>query len=519
LLLALAIVATAFVTGGSLLGRGLRGGATAPGANEKLFDQVVSHVKRNFVDSLTTDEIFEKALTGMLDELGDPHTTYLDAPRLRRLEESTAGVYTGLGVRVDARDGWPTVLATLPNSPAERAGLLAGDRMVELDGRSTKGWTDEEIRDALRGPEGTEVRAAVERPGARATLRIQLTRGEVRRNAIRRTALLNSGVGYVDVDLFSDSTERELTRAIDSLTQAGMQSMVLDLRGNPGGLLTQGVAVADLFLDSGVVVVSMRGRASDSRRTYRDSAAQRWPDLPLAVLVDEATASAAEIVAGALQDHDRAALLGQPTFGKGSAQAVFQTSFGGGLKLTTARWYTPVGRSIERGVDDPTPGTSTGTSESARQYRTDGGRPVIGGGGIAPDLVVGDTALAPAEYALQVALGERVPAFRDALTAYAISLKGSRQVTDPFFAVSPRMRDEVWLLLRGRGFDFDRRVYDAASSLVSRLIAREVARYVFGAAAEAQRSIRDDQVIGRAAVLVAGSASPRAVLDRIAAER
>lgn len=524
LLIALAIVATAFLTGGSLLGRGLAvaGGDAAPGAKERLFDEVVSHVQRNYVDSLSTDEILRRALNGLLEELGDPHTVYLDPARLRRLEESTAGVYTGLGVRVDSRDGWPTVLATLPSSPAERAGLLAGDRMVDIDGRPTKAWTDDEIRGALRGPQGTSLSVTIERPGATEPLRLRMTRGEVRRHAVRRTALLESGVGYLDVDLFSDSTEREITRAIDSLSQAGMRSLVLDLRGNPGGLLTQGVAVADLFLDSGKVVVSMRGRNADAQRTYSDSVPQRWPNLPLALLVDEATASAAEIVAGALQDHDRALLVGQPTFGKGSAQAVFQTSFGGGLKLTTARWYTPVGRSIERGAEAPPDPPATGRAagrETAPSYRTVGDREVSGGGGIMPDVLAGDTVLVRGEQALQIALGERVPEFRDALTAYAISLKGSSAYRDANFPVTQRMREDVWRLLQQRGFSFERRIYADAAPLVSRLIAREVARYVFGPEAEAQRAIRDDAVIGRAAQLVAGATSPGAVFARAANEQ
>jgi carboxyl-terminal processing protease len=511
LLLASAVLTTAFVSGGSLLSRGMRGGETAPVRRERLFDQVLDHVSRHFVDSLSGEEVFDKALIGMLEELGDPHTVYLGPDRLKRLAESTTGIYTGLGVRVDSRDGWPTVIAPLPGSPSERAGLLAGDRIVEIDGRGTRGFTDDETRNALRGGTGTRVVLTVERPRSTRRREISVTRGEIHRTAVRRVALLNNSVGYVDVKAFSDSTEVEVARAVDSLSRAGMTSLVLDLRGNPGGLLTQGVAVSDLFLDPGKVIVAMRGRTPETTRTYRDSLSQRWPSLPLAVLVDEGSASASEIVAGALQDHDRAVVLGRSTFGKGSAQAVFQTPAGGGLKLTTARWYTPLGRSIERvnvaqGDEDEAEG---------QRFKTAAGRLVLGGGGIAPDLAVGDTGLTAEELALQMALGDRVPDFRDALTAYAISMKGTGRFPNPLAPITPAMLDEAWALLRSRGFTFSRSVYDGARPLVSRVLGRELARYVFDADAEARRAIRDDEVIQRAAQLVAGAGSPDAVFDRL----
>jgi carboxyl-terminal processing protease len=511
--LALAILTTAFVSGGSLLSRSMRGRA-APDARERLFDQVVERVSRNFVDSLSGDAIFDRAMVGMLSELGDPHTVYLAPERLRRLAESTTGVYTGLGVRVDSRDGWPMVIAPLPGSPSERAGLLAGDRIVEIDGRSTRSFTEEETREALRGATGTRVVLTVERPRSARRREIPITRGEIHRAAVRRLALLNNHVGYVDVKAFSDSTEVEVARALDSLSRVGMTSLVLDLRGNPGGLLTQGVAVSDLFLDPGKVIVAMRGRTPETTRTYRDSLAQRWPSLPIAVLVDHGSASASEIVAGALQDHDRAVVLGQSTFGKGSAQAVFQTPAGGGLKLTTARWYTPLGRSIERVEQEVRGGTD---EDVPRPFTTAGGRAVLGGGGIVPDLVVGDTGLTAGELALQVALGDRVPDFRDALTAYAISLKGTPRFASPFAPVTAAMLDEAWAQLRRRGFTFSRSVFDGARPLVSRLLARELARYVFDPEAEARRSIRDDDVIQQAATLVAGATSPREVFERLPA--
>ena len=515
----LTVLGSSVFSGGWLLGRGMHSGDT-PFAKARLFDDVLSHVQRQYVDSVSTGELFEKAMIGMLDELGDPYSLYLEPDRLRRLTESTTGNYTGLGLQFDVRDGWPTVLAPLPGGPAERAGLKTGDRLVEVEGKGTKGLTTDELRALMRGPVGTRLRVSVERPGVAERLPVVITRGEIHRRAVRRSALLDGGVGYVDVKVFSDSTELELSRSIDSLFKAGMRSLILDLRANPGGLLSQGVGVADLFLDPGSEIVSIKGRIPESNRTFSDDTKQRWPDLPLVVLIDEGSASASEIVAGALQDHDRAVILGRTSYGKGSAQSLYPTNSGGALKLTTARWYTPAGRSIDRVAS----GDGDGEREDAEgeetrpRFRTDDGRVVLGGGGITPDIVAGDTALSPEESALQSALAGRIPDFRDALTAYAISQKTTGAVRSSDFSVTPAMLDGLWKSMRARGLTVDRATYDAASPLVSRLLGREIARFVFGAAAEARRAIREDEVVQAAAALAAGARTQEEILRRAAQE-
>ncbi len=484
-----AVLFVAMASGGWLLGRGLVApGRSTGGTGERLFDEVLERVERNYVDSLGTPELLSKALSGLLEELGDPNTVFLDSARLVRLTETTTGVYTGLGVRFDARDGWPMVLAAMRGTPADRAGLVPGDRITAIDGRSTRGWTDDETRAALRGRAGTAAVLEIERPGRPRRFTVRLERGEIHRTAVRRVALLDNGIGYVDVKVFSDSTEREIARAVDSLQRSGMRALVLDLRNNPGGLLTQGVAVSELFLDSASVIVSMRGRTGTADRTYRDVAAQRWPLLPMVVLVDQASASATEIVAGALQDHDRALLMGQATFGKGSVQAVFEAG-SGGLKLTTARWFTPAGRSIDRGT------TATPTDDAPKTYKTDAGREVFGGGGITPDVVQADAPSSPGELALQARLGGRVTEFRDVLTTYATSVAGRTRVASPFVEVTPAMLDGAWQALQSRGFDLDRSTFDGASRLVGTFLGREIVRIALGSQAEVRRMLAADALV------------------------
>ena len=500
---------TSIVGGGWVIGRGLNV-RQADFTSARLFDTVLEHVRRYYVDSIPDSTLFEHATVGMLSQLADPYTLYLPPNRLRRLTERTTGNYIGIGAQIQRRDEYPMIIAPFPGSPAERAGLRTGDRVVEIDSMKTRGWTNDETTRALRGPPGSEVTVVIERPGDPQRLTITLKRGGVHRRAVGRKALLAGGVGYVDVNVFNDSTAIELRKAVDSLRSAGMRALVMDLRGNPGGVLAQGVGVADMFLDAGQVIVSMRGRGPGATEQVTDSAPQAWPQLPLVVLVDAGSASASEIVAGALQDHDRALVLGRPTFGKGSAQGIFATSAGGGVRITTARWFTPSGRSIDRPHRS---GPTADDDAPADTFRTRHGRRVAGGGGIVPDVLAGDTALAPGEQALEDALGSRVIQFRDAMVDVAIGLRSRDAVRSRDFVVTQRMLDDLWTAMRGRGFRFDRATFDGARPLVSSLLAREIARFVFGPDAEGERAIAGDKVIQEAVRRAVSASSPQALLD------
>lgn len=470
----------------------------------RLFDQVLDHVATRYIDSLDAHALYERAVTGLFEELGDPHSVYLDTTRMRRVQALTSGIRlgpAGTGLDIDVRDGSVNVVAAGPGTPAERAGLRAGDRIAAINGRSTRGWTQEETRRALRGDAGTTVELSVDRFGGTSRIDITLQREPVLVHPVHRVMLLEDGIGYLALRSFSDSAAIEVAEAVDSLYQHGMRALVLDMRNNPGGLLAQGTAVADLFLDPGQTIVSLRGRGAEGRRDdrqYVDQKPQQWPDLRLAVLVDRGTASASEIVAGALQDHDRAVVVGMPSYGKGSAQSVFPFGDGGGVKLTTARWYTPSGRSIDVELIDAAALEDAGLDSIPRPvFHTDSGRRVYGGGGIVPDVLAGDSVPPRAHRAFIVALGSNFPRYRAAIVAEARAL-ATIGITDPLFTVTPAMRAALYVRLEQMGVRIPRQVYDGASDLVDQHLAREAVRSALGRGAETRRIVARDRVVQEA---------------------
>jgi carboxyl-terminal processing protease len=509
------VLSCALVSGGWLVTRGLAGMSRPSGNTARMFDQVLQRVSRDFVDTLSDSTLFVRAADGLVGELHDPHSSYLSPELLATLSEHTSGRYAGVGAQIDIRDGWITIISPLPGGPALEAGIQTGDRVSTVDGKPMRGVAIDVAQKALRGLPGSTVRLTIDRPGVATPIEFTLTRREIHVRAVQHASILRDSVGYVDLSVFSQESAPDLARAIDSLATAGMKVLIFDLRADPGGLLDQGVGVSDLFLDANQRIVSMRGRTREASQVFLDRSPQRWPNLPIAVLVDSNTASAAEIVAGALQDHDRALILGTTTYGKGSAQNVFPLSNGGAVKLTTALWFTPSGRSINRKRPDPNE-PDADTTGPRPTYKTDGGRMVLGGGGITPDVILPRTPILPADTSFPRALGPQIPKFRDALTDYALSLKASGTIATPDFAVTPDMRAELLRRMRARGVTVDSMAYAGASSLVDRLLGYEVARYVFGSEAEFTRKMKDDAMVARALQLVAGAKSPRELIDRAA---
>ncbi|MDX2194354.1 MAG: S41 family peptidase [Gemmatimonadales bacterium] len=522
------VAALSFLSGGWLLQRGTRqpGGPSAY-ESARLFDDVLSHVQNYYVDSLPEGDLYQKATNGLLGELKDPYSVLLQGDDYRALTEQTTGNYAGLGIQIDVRDGWITVVAPLPESPAERAGIETGDQIVEVDGKSTEGWKNDQAVKTLRGEPGSRVKIRVRRAGVTAPLAFELNRATIHMRSVPAGTLFDGGVGYVSMNGVSETSAAELRKEVMALRAKGAKSLVLDLRLNPGGLLDQGVKVADLFLDPKQEIVATRGRARGSSREYFDDAPQPWPDLPVVVLVNEGTASAAEIISGALQDHDRAVVVGTPTFGKGLVQTLFPIGEGTALKLTTAKWYTPSGRTIQRaarseqeqmdvasGEAGGKAATTVDTSIKARPiFRTDMGRVVRGGGGIVPDMIVRPDTLSTGEREFAKALGEKLPVYRDVLTAYALALKEQKAIPSADFSVTPAMREELRTRLKAKGVDIDAKVWAGAGALIDEQFGYEAVRYSFGRPAESLRRFRDDPQMQAALGLLRKASTPKDLLQ------
>ena len=322
-----------------------------PQAEAHLLAEAIERVRHDYVDELDDDRLVEAAIRGMLADL-DPHSSFLGPAEFDDIRVSTSGRYSGIGVDLGVEDGRVVVVAPVDGSPASRAGILAGDVILSVDGMPLDVADLDDAAHLMRGPPGTRVVLAIRREGVDELLEIALDRGQIEVQSVR-AELLEAGDAYVRISHFTDSTAQDLRRALADLEhQAGrsLPGLVLDLRNNPGGVLDAAVAVADVFLDRGLIV-SAEGRMPDARFRANATPGDLLDGAPLSILVNKGSASAAEIVAGALKDHRRATIIGTPTFGKGSVQTIIPLSDGNAIKLTTSRYYTPSGMSIHaRGV-------------------------------------------------------------------------------------------------------------------------------------------------------------------------
>lgn len=408
-----------------------RTGPSAPAIKSDL-SEALSVIQTNHIDGRKLDYngIFKSSISGMLSVL-DPHSTYFDPVEYATFRTEQRSEYFGIGATIeDLREGNDVntyIRATFPDSPAARAGLRFGDRILAVDGNSMKGKTFPEVRRFLIGPRGTTVKVTVEHAANKEAETVNITRDAVSLPSIAQAYMLRPGVGYVAMTGgFNLTTYTEFEQALKYLHSRGMNMLVLDLRGNRGGLLIQAVRVANTFLQRGQMIVSQKGRFRDSSQSY--PAGNDNPDsVPVVVLVNGETASAAEIVAGALQDHDRALIIGETTFGKGLVQFPFQLDYDSALLLTIAKYYTPSGRLIQRDYSGGGfynyyfPGglaadkSNQANPQNGPESHTDTGRPVYGGGGIAPDEVVKPGTITLVERQL-----------RDVLFAFALELTNGR---------------------------------------------------------------------------------------------
>ncbi|MFZ3216116.1 MAG: S41 family peptidase [Candidatus Acidiferrales bacterium] len=378
---------------GGLYGPQVR--ATAAGQNDmqdsvKSFTHVLSVVERNYAEPVDTDKvIYDGAIPGMLRVL-DPHSNFFDPKQYALFKEEQEGKYYGVGMTVQQRDNQTVVLSPFVGSPAYKAGIRPGDVIQKVDGKSCDGLTTTEVADMLKGAKGTVVHISLGREGWDKPIEVTVTRDEIPRPGVEYYTMVKPGIGYVRVSTFNETTDSDLAEALNQLDHPKLDGLIIDLRNNGGGLLNQAVGMADMFLDKNEIVVSHHGRASQERRYYAVRGNQGI-EVPLIVLINGQSASASEIVSGAMQDHDRGLIVGEVSFGKGLVQTQFPLSEDTALLLTTARYYTPSGRLIQRDYKNvslydyhynPQPPTKP------EVRLTDSGRQVFGGGGITPDDIV-----------------------------------------------------------------------------------------------------------------------------------
>ncbi len=359
----------------------------------RTFSDVYGVVQQNYAEPVNPDKaIYNGAIPGMLRVL-DPHSNFFDPKSYAALREEQRGKYYGVGMQVGPRNNKVIVIAPFAGAPAYRAGIRPGDIIIAVDGKQTDNMSTSDVADLLKGPKGTSVKITVLREGADKPLDFTVVRDEIPRYSVDVHFLIRPGIGYIHVSGFQETTDKEVRDALDEF--GDIHGLILDLRQNPGGLLSEGVGVADQFLKKGQVIVSHHGRAS-AEKVYKATHGNGGKDYPIVVLVNRGTASAAEIVAGAIQDHDRGLIAGETTFGKGLVQTVYPLSENTGLALTTAKYYTPSGRLIQRdynGVslydyyynDRDNAEMPVGNHEVKM---TDSGRTVYGGGGITPDVKI-----------------------------------------------------------------------------------------------------------------------------------
>jgi carboxyl-terminal processing protease len=359
----------------------------------KVFTAALGAIEQNYVGEAESDRLMWGAISGMLGTL-DPHSSFMDPRSYAQMRERQEGRYYGLGISIQVVDGDITVFSLFEGSPAYQKGLRRGDVISVIEGQDTKGWTSDQAVKVLRGPRGTPVRISIKRAGYDKPIDLSVLRDEIHIPTVRASFMLDNQTGYILLGDFGENTGAEVEHALGDLRDKGMRRMVFDLRNNPGGALDQAIRTANAFLPRGDMIVYTRGRVANSDQDYRATEQSRYLDVPMITLVNRNSASASEIVSGALQDHDRSLVVGETTFGKALVQSVYRVSEGAGTAITTARYYTPSGRLIQRPWDGTFDEYLTYTLREQDPDKvhkpedlklTDGGRRVYSGGGIEPD--------------------------------------------------------------------------------------------------------------------------------------
>jgi carboxyl-terminal processing protease len=495
-----AIVVSALV-GGILGRRALAVDGRVP-ENYKTFSAALSAIESSYVSDADADRLVYGAIRGMLATL-DPHSSFFDPREYAAMRERQEGRYYGLGITIASIDGQITAQGVFEGSPAYKQGVRRGDAIAKIDGEDAKGWTTEQAMKKLRGPKGTPVKIEIRRRGYAETIPLEVTRDEVHILTVPAHFMLDATTGYIQMRDFGENTDREVKAALKDLTAKGMRRLLFDIRNNPGGPLDQAIKVANEFLPRGKMIVYTRGRISNSDQDYRGTEDGEFTNIPVVMMTNRNSASASEIVSGALQDHDRAYVVGETTFGKALVQSVYRISGGAGLALTTAHYYTPSGRLIQRPWDasfDEYLSYSVRDQDANKPHsasdlkRTDAGRPVYSGGGIEPDRHMAG----PVEGFNPTAFG-RLLYSRQEFANYAqkftaegdsriTQTASGRQVAKPNFGVDDTMIADFREMLKGNRIKVDDAAFAKDGEFIRAMIRYEIDLALFGTA-EARRHL------------------------------
>jgi carboxyl-terminal processing protease len=507
LMLAIAVLAISTMVGG-VLGDSAKADAESTQSQLRTFGQVLAVVEDNYVGKVDSTQLVENAIQSMLQGL-DPHSNYLDRDTFSEMRDEQRGKFYGLGIQINkpGPDKPLTIIAPIENTPADRAGLQAGDIIFAIEGEGTSDLSLHEAVRRLKGDKGTEVTITIQRPSVGESFDVTLARDEVPTNSIRVAYMIKPGTGYVRISNFTSTTADELDKSLRELGESGMSRLILDLRSNPGGLLDQAVEVSKRFIAPGKLLVYTRGRVHGSDQDYIAAKDAERPEVDLVILVDRHSASASEIVAGAVQDQDRGLLVGERTFGKGLVQRVIPLRNGGAVALTTAKYYTPSGRLIQRDYTDldeyfldlrdeggePEAAAAEPPPESGENheifYTLGAGREVFGGGGITPDYIV------PAERA--TVLYSRLIR-QNMVFDYAVRYASTHPDLKEGFEFGSQDVASFLAFLGERNFEFDAAAFEQDSRNIVLQIRAQIAKVKWGEVSESRVLAEGDPQIQKA---------------------
>ena len=505
-----AFLACCTVLGGAA-GPKLFAGSDASSATIREYSDLLATARAWYADDVAADKLVYSSIQGMLSTL-DPHTNFLEPEEYSVMQEKQRGSFYGLGIIISKRNGKVTVITPVEGSPADRLGIRAGDIIDRIEGQPIDDLPVDAVVKRLKGPKGTKVNITIVRPGLTEPLQMTVTRAEIPTNSVSYAFMLEPEVGYIRLKDFTHTSAPEVAEAWARLEKQGMKKLVFDLRGNPGGLLDQAIAVSDFFLQKGNKIVMTRGRNSNSEQSFAAPGKNTKARIPLVVLVNKGSASASEIVSGAIQDHDRGVIAGQTSWGKGLVQSVFTLPDGAGLALTSAKYYTPSGRCIQRDYHEVleylAPGEDDGADDDPSipreavpkkdLFRTDGGRTVYGGGGITPDVLV---------------KGEPLSRFAATLYAratffeFAVDYRAKVKDIPKDFKVTDEVREAFFKFIEGKPQTADlkaRAAYEAErdkGSIVDRAIREEILTAVYGREAGYKVALEGDIQLKKAVTL------------------